>query len=137
MSTAEKIRNLEKFEKSLRCFDTWLGDTVSGAMDVDCLIERNNNFLFLEAKPWQRGVAMGFGQHLTLERLSNQPSTTVLLVGEHGDELYLAEMGAKQPIIERKGRLTAFYWPKMFRESNVDGLRAYVQDWWSSVSGRL
>lgn len=134
MSTAEKIRNLEKFEKSLRCFDTWLGNTVSGAMDVDCLIERQNHFLFLEAKPWQKGVAMGFGQHLTLERLSSQPSTTVLLVGESSDHLYLCEVGSKQPIVTRKGRLTAFYWPKMFQESDVAGLRTYVADWWSTCS---
>ncbi len=130
----DSLRNTAQLERSIRNFETWIGDAVSGGMDIDFCVERRGNFLFIEGKPWQKGVVLNFGQHLTLLNLSKQPSTTVLLVGESTDKLYLAEMGEKQPIVTRKGRLTAFYWPKMFRETNVDGLRAYVQKWWEGNS---
>lgn len=131
----DTLRDVAGLERSIRNFENWIGDAVSGGMDIDFCVERNRNFLFIEGKPWQRGVVLGFGQHLTLDRLSAQPSTTVLLVGEGRDALYLHEMGDSTPIVSKKtGRLTAFYWPKMFTHTDVDGLRTYVQEWWENVS---
>lgn len=131
----DSLRSAAELERSIRNFDIWLGDVVSGGMDVDFLCERNGSFLFVEGKPWQNGIVVNFGQHLTLERLSQQPSTTVLLVGEHRDDFYLFDVGSRAPNIRRvRGRLAAFYWPKMFTATDVEGLRSYVERWWCDCS---
>src|SRR5687768_14692016 len=128
----DSLRNTAQLERSIRNFENWIGDAVSGGMDIDFCVERRGHFLFIEGKPWQRGVSVGFGQHLTLLGLSKQPQTTVLLVGESKDNLYLHEVGTSQPKVERRRRLTAFYWPRMFMTSDVSGLRAYVQERWKA-----
>lgn len=131
----EPLRDVAQLERSIRNFDSWLGGVVSGGCDVDFLCERRGNFLFVEGKPWQSGVVLGFGQHKTLLGLSLQPHTTVLLVGEgsRGD-FYLFEYGTRMPDVRRRrGKLTAYLWPKLFTKTDLAGLRAYVADWWSNV----
>lgn len=54
------------------------GETRIEPTDVDGFVERNGRFLYLEAK--QSGVAIPFGQRLTLEALQKTGLFTVMVI---------------------------------------------------------
>lgn len=60
-------------------------------MDIDGMLEKNGYFLFLE---WKSGSeAIPLGQRIALERLAQQPRTTVIIVhgNREGSEVFAYE----------------------------------------------
>lgn len=133
-----KLRSYEDWHASLRNFD-WLGQHVSGAMDVDVLIECKGHFLVVEGKPWTKGVKMPYGQHKALYQLSKQPKTRVYLVGEGSTEgLHVALVNdAPKPRYLRSE--SAVLWPpERFVPTSREGFGRLVAAWWSDArEGRL
>lgn len=127
-----KLRSHAAWARSMRNFE-WLLDSVSGAMDVDCMIERNGHFLIIEGKPWSGGVRMPYGQHKALYALSKQPNTRVYLVGEDGEDIHVALYNeAPKPVYIRTGSV-AFWPPERFVPTTKEGLSKMVQAWWRTA----
>ena len=135
MSEDHALRSYDTWADSMRNF-SWLLDSVSGAMDVDCLIERKGNFLIIEAKPWSKGVRLPYGQHRALYQLSLQPNTRVYIVGEDKDEtIHVASYNnATKPIYVRKSNMI-FWPPDRFVPTSKDGLSKMVKAWWRDAGG--
>jgi len=133
---ADPLRSYDEWSKSLRCFDSWLGDAAPGAMDVDALIERRGKFLFLESKPWQGvGIAMGLGQYLALSALSELEGVSVWLVGETGGvEWYVLDVKPGAQKIRRSGRTHAWWGVESFDRVTVKQLQERVREWWEEAS---
>ena len=133
----EPLRNYSAWQKSIRNFE-WLQETVSGAMDVDMMVERKGKFLIIEGKPWysEGGVLVPYGQHRALYMLSKQPNTLVYLVGEakNGD-LYIAGYHeSPRPKFWRGSNQS--YWPEdRFTKTTKPGIREMVRRWWEEASG--
>lgn len=134
------LRTFEGFQRSIRCFEKWLGGTGVGAMDIDALIERNHKFLVIEGKPWKgSGVAVPYGSHLCLTRLAALPGFRVLLVGEQqagaDTTLYLTDYAGGKPHVGKyEGRMEAWWGEEWFEQTNVAGLRKLVKEWWREAS---
>lgn len=128
----EPLRDYAGFQKSLRDFHSWLGPVVSGACDIDFCCERKGSFLFIEAKPYYKGIQFGYGQHLLLYRLAQQPNTTVWLVGEADDKLYLVDYSTPIPpkFFRVKGKATIKWEPHACEETSKEGLQAEASRWW-------
>lgn len=135
MSEDHALRNYDTWAGSMRNFQ-WLLDSVSGAMDIDCLIERKGNFLVVEAKPWTKGVRMSYGQHRALYQLSLQPNTRVYLVGEDRDETIHVTCynNSPRPIYIRKSN-SVLWPPERFVPTTKDGLSKIVKAWWKDCGG--
>jgi hypothetical protein len=133
------MRSFAAWRTSLRNFD-WLVEAVSGAMDLDCLIERNGYFMVLEGKPWSEsasmpGVVMPYGQHKALYKLSKQPQTRVYLIGEtSSDRIHVAHYAdSPPPEYVRKGNIS--WWkPERFVPTTKDEFVHLVQAWWRDAS---
>src|SRR3546814_2763508 len=132
----DPLRDYANFKKSIRDFHTWLGGTVSGACDIDFCSERNGHFLFLEAKPYYRGITLGYGQHLLLYRLAKQPNTTLYLVGETEDLLYVVDYSTPIPprFGRRSGKSVVTWDPALCIGKRKDEVRALVESWWERAS---
>jgi hypothetical protein len=129
----QKMRSFDNWQESMRNF-SWLLESVSGAMDVDCLIERKGNFLIVEGKPWSRGVRMPYGQHRALYQLSLQPNTRVYLVGEDKDDtIHVACYNNSPKPVYVKGKNLIFWPPDRFVPTTKDGLATIVQAWWKDA----
>lgn len=129
----EPLRNYESFKDSIRDFHSWLGPVVSGACDIDFIAERNGAFLIIEAKPAQkRGIGFGYGQHLLLYRLAKQPNTTLWLVGEAKDALYLVDYSTRiPPKFFRQGRKATVLWePHTLEQITKEVLQERTEAWW-------
>jgi len=132
----EPLRNYNNWRKSIRNFE-WLQETVSGAMDIDMLVERNGHFLIVEGKPWHfdGGVVVPWGQHRALMQLSMQPNTVVFLVGEAEDEVYILNYAEAGKPRYWRGSSSA-YWPEeRFDRTTKGAIRKMIQDWWEVASG--
>lgn len=134
--SVEAMRNYEEFSKSLRNFHDWMGESAPGAMDLDFFVERKGQFLVIEMKPWQRGVALNYGQHKALHALSKQPNTRVYLAGEDkGERIHLACFNtAPPPVVRRNGRTVCWWPPDRFIPTDRAGLRELVSEWWADAS---
>jgi hypothetical protein len=134
----DPLRNYDSFQQSLRDFHSWLGPVVSGACDVDFLCERNGAFLFIEAKPYYNGIQFGYGQHLLLYRLAKQPNTTVWLVGEAKDCLYLVDYSTPIPpkFFRLKGKAQVKWEPHVCRQASKEELKEEASRWWQEQEGR-
>lgn len=131
---SQELRSFDEWQRSLRNFE-WLGDSLPGAMDVDCLIERRGNFLVIEGKPYVpgSGITVSLGQHIALDALAKQAAFDVWLVGETGDEnrVYLVEYGTRQPTKTRRG---AWFKARQCRRTTQRGLRELVEGWFEEAS---
>lgn len=127
------LRDFDKWSQSLRNYE-WLGTVVPGAMDVDVLIERRGHFLVLEAKPWTRGVNVGFGQHLALKALAALDEFDVYLVGEveGKDTLYVVRYDDRDPVMNQTRPV--WFPPRRFMRTDKEGLRGIVQGWYKEAS---
>ena len=77
------LRNFEQWQASLRNFDWVAGAGVSGACDVDLMLERKGRFLFIEGKPREGPqIYVPLGQWIALRELSTLPHVSVWLVAE-------------------------------------------------------
>jgi len=133
LKNAEQLRSYESFKDSLRCFE-WLDGVVPGASDIDLLIERHGHFLVIEAKPAFNGVRVPHGQHIALLALSNQPNTTVLLVGETSKDKFLVSdyLTATPVTVKYNGRLVAYWPPETLESVDLKGLQDKVRKWWDA-----
>lgn len=134
----EPLRDYANFRDSIRDFHSWLGPVVSGATDIDFFCERNGGFLFIEAKPKEKwGISLPYGQHLALYRLSQQPNTTLWVVGESRDTMYLVDYATRIPpkFIRPKGRSTALWEPHVLQEITKEGLQERAAEWWEAQEG--
>jgi hypothetical protein len=81
----EEIRNFEAFQNSTRRFTNFT-KRIGGAMDIDCFIERNHCFMFLEGKPLIEDgnlIRMPYGQYMALFRLAKSSERNkVYIIGE-------------------------------------------------------
>lgn len=135
MSSETTLRSYSKWSKTVRNF-AWLKDTVPGATDIDMLIERGGKFLIIEGKPWlsKGGVLVPYGQHRALYQLSQQPNTTVLLLGEgSGDTLHVSNYAtAAKPRYKPETR--TMVWDRtQFKESTKDEVREWIAEWWQNA----
>lgn len=128
----EPLRDYKNFQASLRNFAEWLGPVVSGACDIDFICERNGKFLVIEAKPYFHGITMGYGQHLLLYRLAQQPDTTLYLIGETKDSLYVVDYSTPIPpkFSRRSGKSVVTWEPALCREQTKKDVRRLVERWW-------
>lgn len=133
----DPLRDYDSFQESLRNFHDWLGPVVSGAADIDFICERNHQFLIIEAKPYFHGIEVAYGQHLMLYRLARQPNTTLLLVGEDKNAVYVVDYATPIPpeIVRRKGKPVAIWKPDRCEEMTKERLRARVEAWWEDANG--
>lgn len=85
MGLHEEIRNYDAFQKSTRRFTNFT-KRIGGASDIDCFIERNNCFLFLEGKPLLEDgklIRIPWGQYTALLRLAGTSyKIKVYIIGE-------------------------------------------------------
>ena len=143
----DPLRDYENFQKSLRSFHSWLEGIVSGASDVDLMIERRGHFLVAELKPWTNGVTLPYGQHLAIQSLARLPQFEVYLVGEQGPPventspsvvtglIHFCKIDAtQQPVIHRTGSLQAWYEPRLFRSGTIPDFQEVVRQWWEKAS---
>lgn len=135
MSGDERLRSYSAWRKSVKNFD-WLQESVSGAMDVDLLVERKGHFLIIEGKPWygQGGILLPYGQHRALYQLSKQPNTTVYLLGEDGDDVYIAGYHEHPSPRYWRGSSQAYWPPDRFRKTTKHAIRLMLQQWWEAAS---
>jgi hypothetical protein len=133
VDAVSEMRNYDKWAQSLRNYE-WLQGVVPGAMDVDVLIERRGKFLVLEAKPWQSGVSVGFGQHLALRALAEQEAFDVYLVGEveGKDTLYIVRYDDRDPVMNRTRPV--WFPPRRFQRTTKAGLALLVKGWFEEAS---
>lgn len=135
MTTAvAPIRNFEEWSKSLRNFADWLGSAAPGAMDVDFLCERNGQFLVIESKAWQKGLAVPYGQHKALYALSKEPNFRVYLAGEDGDDvIHLARYDTSPKPTFMRQRKAMWWSPEVFIPSTKEQLASLVKAWWNDA----
>lgn len=128
------VRDMEKFEQSLRSF-THLAPECGGT-DIDRYIERHGRLLFLEGKTWhQDGVRVPIGQHIAFMALAALEPVTFWLVGEPHDadgRWHVMPFGRVAPLFERAG--SAFYPATLFRNITKDELAQMVLAWWAEAS---
>lgn len=129
----DPLRNYDNWQESVRNFQ-WLHESVSGAMDVDFMVERNGLFLVIEAKPWTNGVKVPWGQHKALYRLSQVPGFRVYLVGEGNGKVHVANVATSpKPKYLRTERM-AFWPPDRFIPSTKEALADMVRAWWDDAA---
>lgn len=126
------LRSYDAWRGSVRDFESWLGDVVPGAMDIDFLCEHNGNLLFLEGKPWAGGCYVPWGQYKTLLAICRLPGATVWLVGQDGDSVHVATIG-QATAVWRQGR--AWFGAAWFTEVSKSELRQQVAQWWAESEG--
>lgn len=143
-----QLRTYESFIASLRSFEDWVpGTGVTGASDVDFMLERRGRFLFIEAKPREGPqIYVSLGQWIALTRLSGQPNTTVWLLAED-------ERAKKDAMLPRYSLLqvepnmryhkegwrnnqkqAVLYTDRTFIHLNLAELQAKVRAWWEEAS---
>lgn len=129
------LRDFEKWSQSLRNYE-WLGTTLPGAMDVDLLIERRGRFFVIEGKPWQRGISVGFGQHLALQALANLDEFDVYLVGEVAgkETLYVARYDDRAPVMNRTRPV--WFPERRFMRMTKDSFRTLIEQWYQEQGER-
>lgn len=128
------MRDVDAWLKSLRNF-AWLQEAgISGAMDVDLLVERRGHFFVAEGKPWTKGVRVPFGQHLALEALAVLDEFDVYLVGEveGSDVVYVLRLGDRAPV--RNKTAPVWYPPRRFMRMTKPGLADMVRGWYAEAS---
>jgi len=127
----QTLRSYANWATSVRNFE-WLMDSVSGAMDVDCLIERRGHFLVVEGKPWNNGVNLPYGQHRALYALSQQPRTRVYLVGEKpkDDVLHVACVNTSPKPVFVRGTNQVWWKPETFTPTTRELFVLMVRAWW-------
>ena len=110
----------------------WLKDATSGGMDIDLMVERNKNFLFVEGKPWMgNGVTVPWGQHKALYALSCQPATRVYLVGEDkGEQVHVLHYNISPAPIYVRAQKMAWFPAERFIPTNREELSKMVNAWW-------
>ena len=139
-----ELRTYEAFVRSLRSFD-WLEDTdVSGACDVDLMLERRGRFLFIEGKPREGPrIHVPIGQWIALRTLSSLPGVDVWVVAEddhakEDDTLPRYSVLTVRPDLRyhtdgyRNGQKQAvFYTDKTFTHVTLRDLQQMVNEWWA------
>jgi len=129
-TTGPLMRNLESWAGSLRDFESWVGDSVPGGMDVDFLCERNGKFIILEGKPWYKGVNISWGQHKAMKSLAAIDQFSVYLVGEKDGRFYLMPYSDARPVYHRP---SAYWEAKHFIPTDVAGLQTLLSTWWENA----
>ena len=117
------INSKERFLAGLwdwAIFDGCFGQTKIHPTDVDGLVERNGCFLFLEAKP--SGGELKTGQRITIESLSWQPRTWVIVF--YGDPAALA---VTRITLYRRGQ------PEDQPDPSLEALRKLVGCWYAGA----
>lgn len=132
MTEESLLRSHETWAESVRNFQ-WLHEAVSGAMDVDLMVERKGHFLFIEAKPWQDGVVMPYGQHKALYALSKQHNTRVYLIGEGKDHLHVVCYNTAPAPVYLRGKRCSYFPPDRFIPTTKDALADMVNAWWKDA----
>lgn len=140
------VRNWQKLAGTLRDFETWLGDAVPGAMDLDCLIERRGRFLIFEGKPIIQGcIYISLGQLIALRALAALTTFDVWLVGERRDEkktskqafavAYVRDLPRNLPVAYHDGvRCVVIHLgPPNTEDMSVVRLRNLVKTWWEKA----
>lgn len=130
---ADELRSFSSWQRSLRNFD-FLTSAVPGGMDIDLMVERAGNFLFIEGKHYNHGIHVNYGQHKALFSLCRQPNTTVYLIGEtDGLKFHLLRYDPEvKPQFVRKGRVSAYWAPERFIPVSRNGLTDVVVQWWET-----
>jgi hypothetical protein len=141
-----EMQAYEEFVRSLRSFEWVNGTGVSGASDVDLMLERRGRFLFLESKAREGPqIYVPLGQWIALRSLSKLPGVTVWLVAEdeHAKEdtklprYSVLEVQHntryhREGIMPKSGqRGVSFYTDKSFEHLTLAGLQAKVSEWWA------
>ena len=142
-----ELRTFEQFQKSLRSFG-WVAEAgVTGASDVDLMLERRGHFLFLEGKPREGPqISVALGQFIALRALAGQPNTTVWIVAEDEDAKEDAVL-PRYSLLEVKPGLryhkegwragakqAIFYTDSSMTHMTLAQLQAAVQQWWERSS---
>lgn len=141
------MRAFDQWQRSLRNFDWVAGAGVTGASDVDLMLERRGRFLFLEGKPREGPqIYVALGQFIALRALAGQPNTEVWLVAEdeHAKQdvtLRRYSLLVVQPGMRyhkegwRSGQKQAvFYTDGTFEHLTLPELQAKVRQWWEGSS---
>lgn len=136
MKALEQMRSFEEFQSSLRNFHSWLSGVVPGATDLDCVIERREQFLVMELKPWTKGIWLNYGQHLALYHLSKMENFDVYLIGEENENLHVLHYNNAAPpdITKRKGKSGAWFTPRRFVPTTIGQLQELVRAWWDDAT---
>jgi len=129
MTEQTLLRSHDEWAKSIRNF-AWLHKAVSGAMDIDMMVERRGSFLFVEGKPWSNGVRLPYGQHKALYALSTAPNTRVYLVGEGREHLHVLCYNDAPPPVYLRGKRMSFYPPERFVPTTKEAFAKMVNAWW-------
>jgi hypothetical protein len=142
------LRTFEDFQASLRCYDWLPGTGVTGASDIDLMLERRGKLLFLEAKDREGPrIFLPYGQFLALRTLASLPDVTVLLVSEDEqakEDSSLPRYSVMQIRSDTKphdeglgpqsGRKVAvWYTDDTFTHLNLAGLQQLIRDWWDTA----
>lgn len=152
--SANPLREPERFAAGMHSF-AWLKESVSGATDVDCQIERRGRFLIIEGKTWNPGgITVPLGQHIALTKqarlecvlpgaglpVSYQPFS-VYLVGEPPKEnaddgeatpYHVMRYGFTQPASKTSD---GAWWPaNRFELMTRAEVRAFVLAWWRTAT---
>jgi len=130
----DPLRSYDEFSRSLRSFADWLPKEVSGATDLDCVMERNGSVLVLELKPWANGVTVPYGQYKTLKVLDAM-GCHVYVIGETGKDVWYV-MPLWQHMYDgeylRKG--SQMKWSEEnFTRMTKAGLQRLVKRWWKNT----
>lgn len=117
------IKNPEAFMAGVwdwALLDGCFGDTKIRPTDIDGCVERNGQFLWLEAKA--PGAPVPTGQRIVLERLAKRGDTVFILHGDRGT-------------VEHMKKLTPFGETEF--EANNDTCRGQVTAWFRHADGPL
>lgn len=138
------IRSYEGFLASLRCHE-WLPDEVSGGSDLDLMLERHGNLLFVEGKRRQGPkISVSVGQWIALRSLSALDRAEVWLVAEDenaktDDTTPRYSLLRVQPDtkphgggVKTKQKTVFFYLDRSFEHLTLPQLQDQVRAWWSS-----
>ncbi len=102
--------------------DGCFGETHIKPTDIDGMVERNGNFLFLETKA--PGVPLPRGQEISFRRLAAQPDTVVMVVwGEQNQPVQLQVFSSLFP----DGKLI---------KADGDTFRHFVQVWYERADAK-
>lgn len=102
--------------------DGCFGETRIKPTDIDGMVERNGNFLFLETKA--PGVPLPQGQEISFKRLAEHPDTVVMVVwGEQNKPMQLKVYSRKHP----DGKTI---------DADSDTFRRFVRIWYERADKR-
>lgn len=134
------VRNPQVVLEGIRDFQSWMGNAVPGAMDVDCLVERRGHFLVLEGKP-RKGdrIEISKGQHIALSALAKLDPFTVYIVGEpsgRATKFAVADLSELQTpdYTMGKGPFGFYVTKRPWRLLSREELRELARAWWVDSS---